>query len=102
MVFYNESKDEKVLVVTCTCGCEDAIHLKRFVDEDKSIPVEYYLTINSGKFYSEQDGILRIIARRLKRAWKVLRGKDYCCNEIVMKREEVVEMVNQLEVLLDD
>lgn len=53
MVLHNKSKIEKLIVVNCNCGCNEEIHIHKYLD----IPEEYYLVIMESKFDSLQDTI---------------------------------------------
>ena len=84
------SEDKKELIVTCGCGCEDAIHITIEADEDT---YEYaFMTYMNGKFYSEQErGLFRTIADKTKKIWAILRNKDYYYSDIRMSRADFEE-----------
>lgn len=86
------SEDKKELLVNCTCGCDEGIHIK--IEEDE----EFYavLTYTNGKFYSEQDGVFVILGRKMKKIWAIIRNKDYTYSEVVMKKEEFHQFCNYI------
>lgn len=82
------SDDKKELIVTCDCGCEDAIHI-RVDDTDKEY--DYYMiqTYLNGNWYRDQnDRIFRCIGRKLKKIWAIIRNKDFYYSELTMSRED--------------
>ena len=78
--------DKKELVVTCECGCNEAIHIK--LDDDD----EYYTllqTYMNGNWCRDQnDSVLKCIGRKLKKIWRIIRNKDYCYSEIFMSKDD--------------
>lgn len=81
-VLLDEKKEE--LIVTCECGCEDAIHIKISDDGDDEI---FYLTYMNGNWYKEQeDGALQCIKRKLKKIWRIIKNKDHHYSEICMTK----------------
>ena len=87
------SDDKKDMVITCKCGCEDAIHVQ-IVDiwDGEDIGSDYtygMVTYLNGNFYRDQDnGVLRTIGRKLKKIWAIIRNKDFYYSDILMSREE--------------
>ena len=61
--------------------------------------VEYYLSLHSSKFDEEQQGILSVIAKRIKRAFYNLIGKDYLYMDICMNEREFNEFIGKLKEL---
>jgi len=86
------SEDKKELLVNCTCGCDEGIHIK--IEEDE----EFYavLTYTNGKFYSEQEGAFATLGRKMKKIWAIIRNKDYTYSEVVMKKEEFHQFCNYI------
>lgn len=63
------SEDKKDLIITCKCGCQDAIHIK-IDDEDKDSDYYAIQTYMNGNWYRDQnDRIFRTIGRKLKKIW---------------------------------
>lgn len=92
------SDDKKELIVTCECGCEDAIHF-RVDDTDKDYDCYAIQTYMNGNWYRDQnDTILRCIIRKLKKIWAIIRSKDFYYSEITMNRDDFQkykEYINQ-------
>lgn len=92
------SKDKKELIITCKCGCQDAIHIK--VD-DKDKKADYYAiqTYMNGNWYRDQNNrIFRTTKRKLKKIWAIIRNKDYYYSDVLMSREDFEkykEYINQ-------
>lgn len=92
------SDDKKELIVTCKCGCQDAIHI--MVDEtDKEYDTYAYVTYLNSNWYRDQDDkIFRVISRKIKKIWAILRNKDFYYSEICMSQEDFQkfkEYINQ-------
>ncbi len=60
MNFINSNKDEKIIIVNCDCGCNQELHIKKYIDEDIN-NTEYYITFNCSKFDEEQQTIFSIM-----------------------------------------
>lgn len=92
------SEDKKELIVTCKCGCQDAIHIK-VDDEDKDSDYYAIQTYMNGNWYRDKnDRILRTIGRKLKKIWAIIRNKDYYYSDVLMSREDFKrfkEYINQ-------
>lgn len=100
MIFNNENKTVKIVINTCNCGCGSELRVTRYIDCD--VPnnmVEYYLSLHSSKFDEEQQGILSVIAKRIKRAFYNLIGKDYLYMDICMNEREFNEFIEKLKEL---
>ena len=83
-VFINDNKEE--LIVTCGCGCQDAVHIQIDHEDDEWYAFMSYLNSN---FYRDQnDGVLRSIGRKLKKIWKILMNKDYYYSDIRMTKSD--------------
>lgn len=95
MVFANADKDLKMIIVNCDCGCDEEIHIKKYIDNET--PDDYYITISEGKFYSLQGGILRRIGHRLKCIWRAIRGKEYLLCDINITEQQIDELIKNLE-----
>ena len=82
------SEDKKDLIVTCKCGCQDAIHIK-IDDEDKD--ADYYAIqtyMNANWYRAEDDRVFRNIGRKLKKIWAIIRNKDYYYSDVLMSCED--------------
>lgn len=92
------SDDKKELIVTCRCGCENAIHIK-VNDDDKEDDYYAFQSYMNGNWYRDQnDKILRTIGRKLKKIWAIIRNKDFYYSDVVMSSEDFQkykEYINQ-------
>lgn len=95
MIFANADKDLKMIVINCNCGCDEEIHIKKYVDGNT--PADYYITISEGKFYSMQGGVLRRLGNRLKCIWRAIRGKEYLLCDINITEQQIDELIKNLE-----
>ena len=75
-----KSSDNKEMIITCSCGCDEGIRVKveGFFDE------YCYQTYISGNFYKEQAGLLD----KIKKIWAIIKNKDFYYSEIVMSKED--------------
>ena len=96
MNFINSTKDEKIVIVNCDCGCNQELHIKKYIDEDIN-NIEYYITFSCSKFDEEQQTIFGIIKKRLKRAWYSLRGKDYRYFELFLNQENFRDLQDKIK-----
>lgn len=92
------SEDKNELFVNCHCGCSDAVNIK-IDDELEEYGYYAYITYMSGNWYRDQnDRILRVIGRKLKKIWAIIRNKNFYYSDITMSREEFEkfkEYINQ-------
>lgn len=95
MVFSNANKETKVVILNCDCGCDEEIHIKKYVDENTA--PDYYLIISTSKFYSMQMTVLGKILHRLKIIWKAVRGKEYLLCDINMTEKDIDDLIKSLE-----
>lgn len=88
------SKDNKELIVTCKCGCEDGIHIKIVEDSDEFS----YLTYTNGNFYREQYGVFGTLKNKMNKILAIIRNKDHYYSDIILTKEDFAqfkEYVNQ-------
>lgn len=84
-----KSKDGTEILVDCCCGCCDGIRFKIFNDEDERY---CFVTYTNGSFYREQDdSIRRVICKKIKKIWAIIRNKDYYYSDIVLTQDEFEE-----------
>jgi hypothetical protein len=92
------SEDKKELVVTCKCGCQDAIHIK-IDDTDKELDEYGFITYINGNWYRDQDDrVLMSLERKIKKIWTVIRNKDYYYSDVLMSSDDFMklkEYINQ-------
>ena len=75
-----KSNDNKQMVITCNCGCDEGIR----VEINKDFGDYCYISYISGNFYKEQASLLD----KIKKIWKIIRNKDFYYSEICMSRED--------------
>lgn len=63
---------------------------------------EIIVSCRYGSFYSEQDEtIWRIICKKLRKIWAIIRNKDFYYSDVIMSKSDFVkfrEMINSMEV----
>jgi hypothetical protein len=80
------TNDKKELVVTCNCGCENAVHIRIDHEDD-----DYYAScsyLNSNWYRDQDDRVLRVIGRKLKKIWAIICNKDYRYSDIIMTKAD--------------
>ena len=92
------SNNKKELIITCKCGCEEAIHFM-IADDDKKYGECALMTYMNGNFYKDQnDGVISCIIRKVKKIWAIIRNKDYYYSDVRMSIEDFAkfkEYINQ-------
>ncbi len=92
------TKDKKELIVTCDCGCGQSFHLC-IDDEDKDEDLYFFLCFMKNNCDTEYDkNPWRAFKIKMKKIWFILRGKDYCYSDTVMRKADLEEFkayVNQ-------
>lgn len=90
-----KNSDGTELVVTCSCGCQDSLHLKIDPDDDDLF---FFLSYMNGNFYRDQGGLFSSVKRKIKKIGAILFNKDYYYSEVIMTKGEFSqfkEFVNQ-------
>lgn len=82
MIFKNQNGRE--LIVTYKCGEDEGLHIKIDKD-DRNYMYQYYL---SGNFYTDQEGVIRVIIKKIKKIWAIITNKDFYYAEIIMTKRE--------------
>lgn len=84
-----KSANNKEMILTCRCGCDEGIRVKIDTDDDEYY---YYQTYISGNWYKEQQPL----TKKLKKIWNIIRNKDFYYSEICMNKDEFDEYRNWL------
>ena len=92
--------DPSSIYADCACHCGDGIEIKVFVDADDDDFC--FMSTRASVFYMKQDGIINTIKSRLKAAWYMLRGKEYCLHEIVLTLAEYKHLVELMNNMLEE
>ena len=100
MVVSGETKKEKLIIMNCDCGCNEGIYVTKY--KELGLPNDYYITITTSKFYSEQDKMWTKFKKRLKMIWFAIRGKEYRLCEICITDNDIDELIKKLENIKKD
>ena len=93
-----KNKDGTEMYIDCNCGCNDGVRLRIHKDD-----LKYYCfwTYTNGNFYSEQgETCWRVIGKKLKKIWAIIRNKDFYYSDVLMTRDEFNEFrdyINSIE-----
>lgn len=81
--------DGNEIYIDCYCGCNDGIRFRI----DKTDPDLYcFTTYTNGNFYREQsDSIFRVIRKKMKKIWAIIRNKDFYYSDVMMTKDEFEE-----------
>lgn len=94
MSIFKNINDETEMIVSCNCGCDEGLRFKI-----NKLDPEYYciLTYTNGAFYRDQnDTVLKVISKKLKKIWAIVRNKDYYYSEIIMSKDEFYDFRTHL------
>ena len=81
-----KSADGKDLILTCNCGCGDAIHF-RIDTEDPDY--YFWMSYMNGNWYRDQNhSVCDVFRTKLKKIWRIIRNKDHHYSDIVMTPED--------------
>ena len=89
-----KSEDDKDLIVTCRCGCDEGLHIRIERDEaadniDPENDTFCYVTCLNSNWYRDQGKkIWRVIYEKLRKIWAIIRNKDFYYSEIIMSRKD--------------
>ena len=93
--------DGTELLVDCSCGCNDGYRFR--IDKDD---FDYYcfMSYTNGAFYRDQDDTFwRVLRKKLKKIWAIIRNKDYYYGEVVMTKSDFEEFRKYInEVAMED
>ena len=95
MIYTNKEKNS--LIIDCNCGCGDGVEIKLSQDNDDDPYI--WMEFIASKWYTDQDTFGTRFAKKAKKIWSIIRGKDYHHNEIAMKKaewEQFVDLINNL------
>ena len=92
------SEDNKELIITCKCGCEESIHITINDEGDMFSFISYM----NGNFYKDQIGVFSVLAIKLKKIFAIIRNKDFYYSDIVMTKGDWIKFrgwINSKECL---
>jgi len=84
MAIYS-TEDKKELIVTCMCGCQDAMQIKLFGFGDDYIIASY---LNGNWYRDQNNSVFAVIKAKWEKIWSIIKNKDYYYSEIVMDKDD--------------
>lgn len=89
-----KSGDGKELIVSCSCGCDEGVHI--IIDCDNTAnninPEDdtfcYVTCLNSNWYRDQEKKIWLVIWNKLRKIWDIIRNKDFYYSEILMTRRD--------------
>ena len=92
----DEETNQVVINIPCSCGCH-SMNITYFNDELDDI----FLSFLTESFYN-QDGIIKTIWKRIKKAFSILCGKSYRFEEIVLLKEDLEKLEQEFHKILQN
>lgn len=83
------SKNDKEMIVSCNCGCDEGVRISIDKDEEfDDVNATYaYQCFVSGNFYKEQG----TFGEKIRKIWAIIRNKDFYYSDICMNKAEFEE-----------
>lgn len=89
-----KSEDDKDLIVTCRCGCDEGLHI-RIEHDDPAVNIDsendtycYATCLNSNWHRDQGKKMKYVIWDKLRKIWAIIRSKDFYYSEIIMTRKD--------------
>ena len=82
-----------IVCTYCKCGCGNGFAITFYAEYEYGHVV--ISTATSG-FLALQNGIFKAVKRRIKAAWFMLCGREYCLHDVVLSKEEFNVLLNGL------
>ena len=84
-----KTKDNKEMIISCKRGCENAIHFK--IDREDCDMYCITTFTNSNCYRDQNDTILRVLERKIKKIISIIRNKDYVYSDLILTKEDFEE-----------
>lgn len=84
-----KSKNNNEILIDCNCGCDTGVRFR--IDK---YDYDYYciMTYTNGIFYRDQDDtLLKVLHKKLKKIWAIIRDKDFYYADVMMTKDEFDE-----------
>lgn len=92
----DEETNQVVINIPCSCGCH-SINITYFNDELDDI----FLSFLTESFYN-QDGIIKTIWERIKKAFLILCGKSYRYETMILSKEDLEKLEQEFHKILQN
>lgn len=90
----DDRTNQNIIHIPCSCGCH-SIDISYFDDDTEEIFLSFFVD----SFYA-QDGILKIICKRIKKAFLILLGKSYKYESIVLSKNDLKILEQEINNIL--
>lgn len=77
---------KKELMITCGCGCEDCVHIR--IDHEDTYDYALFTYLNGNWYRDQDDTLLRVLERKVKKIWAIIRNKDHYYSDIRMSKAD--------------
>jgi len=81
------TKHNDEIILTCSCGCDDSVHLK-ITQEDDTFAFMAFL---NGNYYRDQCSGFKLFTQKLRKIWAILTNKDYYYSDIILSAKDFEE-----------
>lgn len=85
-----KSNNNKDLIATCGCHCEESIFLRIEPLDDANDTDYCFLSYMNGKFFQDQYSCWRTFKNKIKKIWSILRNKDFYYSDIILTKEDLL------------
>lgn len=90
----DEETNQVVINIPCSCGCH-SMNITYFNDELDNI----FLSFLTDSFYN-QDGIIKTIWKRIKKAFLILCGKSYRYETMILSQDDLKKLKQEFDNIL--
>lgn len=91
-VMINKENDE--MITSCSCGCDNGVHIKVKKDSEDSF---CFISYMNGNFYRDQGGIFHQLHFKMKKIWAIIRNRDFYYSEVIMRRSDFTDFKNYID-----
>lgn len=77
----------------CGCGCDDSFNIQFWFEEFDDWCI---FSSQASVFYLKQTSFFQVWKARIKAAWAMLRGKEYCLHEVCLTKEQYNNLVDEM------
>lgn len=91
------SEDKTEILLTCSCGCEDSIHIKLdpFDEDPECDDVAIWTYMQNCRDASQVS-----LKEKCKKIWRIIRDKDYWYSDVCLKKTDIEILVKYFQDML--
>lgn len=77
----------------CSCKCGNAFDVDIWLDDFDEF---CFISSQASVYYLKQNSFFQVWKARIKAAWYMLMGKEYCLHEICLNRDQFDKLLNTM------